>query len=106
MMLSSEPDATGTGAGGPRERKRRRGKRSDEATSATRVTSAEKIGFTAIAAPLIGYVVQDLKKPDSMVRSLVGGAIRKFLPEKSEQAKAIDIGDRVEVLESSDETQS
>ena len=105
-MLPREPDRTKTGAGGPRERKRRRGNRSGEATAATQATSAEKIGFTAMAAPLIGYVVQDLKKPDSIVRSLVGGAIRKFLPEEPGKPVAIDLTDKVEILESGDDKQS
>ena len=57
------------------------------------------IGFTSIAAPIIGYVVNDLRKPDSIVRGLVGGVIRKLLPPKSETLEAIDITDRVEILE-------
>ena len=57
------------------------------------------IGFTSIAAPIIGYVVNDLRKPESIVRGLIGGVMRKLLPPKSEKPEAIDITDKVEILE-------
>jgi len=61
--------------------------------------TGKTIGFTSIAAPIIGYVVNDLKKPDSLVRSLLSGAVRKLLPAKTEIVEAVDITDEVEIIE-------
>jgi len=61
--------------------------------------TGKAIGFTSIAAPIIGYVVNDLKKPDSIVRGLIGGVVRKLLPAKSGKVEVIDITDKVEILE-------
>jgi len=82
---------TGTGTGGRRQRKRLRGMFTGK--------TGKAIGFTSIAAPIIGYVVNDLKKPDSIVRGLIGGVVRKLLPAKSGKAEAIDITDKVEIIE-------
>ncbi|MFH1373362.1 MAG: hypothetical protein ABII79_06185 [bacterium] len=90
-MTPGKPDSAGTGAGGQRERKRSRGMFSGKAGKA--------IGFTSIAAPIIGYVVNDLKKPNSIVRRLIGGMVRKLLPAKTEKVEAIDITNEVEILE-------
>ena len=90
-MLPSKSDNVGSGAGGRRQRSRLRGM----LTSKTGKT----IGFTSIAAPIIGYVINDLKKPNSIVRSLISGAVRKLLPAKTEIVEAIDITDEVEIIE-------
>jgi len=81
----------GTGTGGRRQRKRLRGMFTGK--------TGKAIGFTSIAAPIIGYVVNDLKKPDSIVRGLIGGVVRKLLPAKSGKVEVIDITDKVEILE-------
>ena len=57
------------------------------------------IGLTSLAVPMIGYIVNDLQKPDSVIRGLVGAALRKMLPDRSKRADAIDITDKVEVLD-------
>ncbi|TET94500.1 MAG: hypothetical protein E3J26_04455 [Candidatus Zixiibacteriota bacterium] len=61
--------------------------------------TGKAIGFTSIAAPIIGYVVNDLKKPDSIVRGLIGGVVRKLLPAKSGKVEVIGITDKVEIIE-------
>jgi len=68
--------------------------------------TGKAIGFTSIAAPIIGYIVNDLKKPNSLVRGLIGSVARKLLPAKSEQAKVIDITDDVEILEDDSDKKS
>jgi len=80
----------GTGPGGRRQRKPLRGMFTGK--------TGKVIGFTSIAAPIIGYVVNDLKKPDSIVRGLIGGVVRKLLPAKSRKVEAIDITDKVDVI--------
>jgi len=82
---------TGTGPGGRRQRKRLRGMFTGK--------TGKAIGFTSIAAPIIGYVVNDLKKPDSIVRGLIGGVVRKLLPAKSGKVEVIGITDKVEIIE-------
>jgi hypothetical protein len=58
------------------------------------------IGISSIAAPIIGYVINDLKKPDSVVRGLIGGVVRRLLPGKTERVEAIDITEDAEIIDS------
>jgi len=92
-MTPSKSDSAETGTGGRRQRKRLRGMFTGK--------TGKTIGFTSIAAPIIGYVVNDLKKPNSIVRRLIGGAVRKLLPAKSQKVEAIDITNEVEIIEDS-----
>ncbi len=64
--------------------------------------TGKTIGLASIAAPVIGFVVNDLKKPDSVIRALTAATVRKLLPAKSDQPKAIDITDKVEIIEIND----
>ena len=91
-------DNAKTATGGGRQRKRMRGMFTGK--------TGKAIGFTSIAAPIIGYIVNDLKKPDSLVRGLIGSVARKLLPAKSEPAKVIDITDDVEILENDSDKKS
>jgi len=60
-------------------------------------------GITSLAAPVIGYVVNDLRKPDSTIRSLIGTAYNKLLSRKTVEHEAIDITDQVEIIEDNSE---
>ena len=93
-MTPIDSDNAGMGVGG-RQRKRMRGMFSSK--------TGKTIGFTSIAAPIIGYVINDLKKPNSIVRNLIGGAVRKLLPAKSEKVDAIDITNEIEIIENNNE---
>jgi hypothetical protein len=64
--------------------------------------TGKTIGLASIAAPIVGFVVNDLKKPNSVIRALVATTVRKLLPAKSDQPKAIDITDKVEIIEIND----
>ena len=64
--------------------------------------TGKTIGLASLAAPVVGFVVNDLKKPDSMIRALTAATVRKLLPARSAQPKAIDITDKVEITEVSD----
>jgi hypothetical protein len=83
------------GGSGRRERRRYRGLFETKAGKA--------IGISSIAAPLIGFVVNDLKKPDSIVRGLIGAAATKLLGTRSQRAKVIDITDKVKVVDDREE---
>jgi hypothetical protein len=91
IFMPGRFDNSGTFGGGRRRRNRLRGM----CTGRT----GKAIGFTSIAAPLIGYVVNDLKKPDSIIRGLIGRTADKLLALKSKKVEAIDISDKVEVIE-------
>ena len=93
--MPRESGDVGKGVGNPgRRRARLRGMFAGK--------TGRTIGFTSIAAPVIGYVVNDLRKPDSIIRGLIGGVVRKLLPEKSGRAEVIDITDKVEIIEKND----
>jgi hypothetical protein len=81
--------------GRPRGRRRLRGRFSGK--------TGKAVGITSVAAPLLGLVVNDLKKPDSMIRTFIGGATRKLLEKRTNKVKAIDITDKVEVVVSDTE---
>ena len=57
------------------------------------------IGFTSIAAPIIGYIVNDLRKPDSLIRALIGKVTKTFLERKTGKTEMIDITDKVAIIE-------
>lgn len=84
-------DDAGTGIGGRRQRGRMRGMLTGKTGKAA--------GFMSIVGPIIGYVVHDLKKPDSIIRGLIGRTVNKLLPAKAQRVETIDITDEVEILE-------
>jgi hypothetical protein len=57
------------------------------------------IGFSSLAAPIAGYIVNDLRKPDSVIRSLVAGAVSRLRVYVDSRAKKeLDIGDKAEIV--------
>jgi hypothetical protein len=64
--------------------------------------TGKTVGLASIAAPIVGFVVNDLKKPDSVIRALTAATVRKLLPAKTDRPKAIDITDKVEIIEIND----
>ena len=82
-------------SGGRRSRRRIRGFLSTK--------TGRTAGIATIAAPIIGYIVNDLKKPDSTVRALASRAIDGILTYRKKKVEAIDITDKVEIIE--DKTQ-
>ena len=78
-------------SGGRRSRNRVRGM--------LRGKTGKTVGIASIVTPVIGYVVNDLRKPDSVIRALVGRTVSRLLPARSKEVKAIDITDEVEILE-------
>ena len=61
--------------------------------------TGKTIGLASIAAPVIGYIVQDIRKPDSLIRELLGGTVKKLVAYRRKKTEAIDISDKVEILE-------
>ena len=85
----------GQGGGGRRLRNRVRGCLSGR--------KGKTAGIAAVMAPVVGYIVNDLRKPDSLIRSLVGKTARKLLTARTKEKKAIDITDKVQVVAGKDE---
>jgi hypothetical protein len=81
----------GTATGGRRRRNRLRGICTGRA--------GKTIGLTSIAAPVIGYIVKDLRRPDSIIRGFIGKAVNELLAMKSKKVEAIDISSRVEIID-------
>jgi len=91
VYMPKKFDDTGPGGGGRRQRGRMRGMFTGKTGKAA--------GFASIVGPIIGYVVHDLKKPDSIIRGLIGRTVNKLLPVRAQKVEAIDITDEVEILE-------
>jgi len=91
MQLSDSETSTGMGSRDRRRFRKRSGKDGG--------SKAKTFGFASIAVPIAGYVIKDLRKPDSIIRGLLGLAVAKFLPAKKEKKELIDITDKVEVIE-------
>jgi hypothetical protein len=60
--------------------------------------SGKTIGFTSIAVPVMGFVLNDIMKPDSVVRALARGVIEKLIPTKAEKTGSVEITGDVEIL--------
>ena len=56
-------------------------------------------GITSVAVPVLGLIINDLRKPNSVTRQLLDSVFNRFLKPKYEEVNVIDITDKVEVLE-------
>ena len=61
--------------------------------------AGKAVGFTSLAAPVIGFIINDLRKPNSFVRQLVGKVVNKLLESRNNKIEAIDITDKIKILE-------
>jgi hypothetical protein len=61
--------------------------------------TGKAVGYTSLVAPVIGFILNDLRKPNSLVRQLAGKVVNRFLESKPEKIEAIDITDQVELLD-------
>ncbi len=61
--------------------------------------SGRRAGLASLFVPLAGYVIQDLRKPDSTVKALAQRAYAYLTRTKIDRQKAIDPAGRVEVIE-------
>ena len=81
--------------------KKRRG--AGHETGSAQSSRSRKIGRTgslaSVGALLLTAAVRDLRKPDSLIRSLLGAAKQRFLTAKTTSKDAIDITDKVEVMD-------
>ncbi|MBN2226932.1 MAG: hypothetical protein JW763_06175 [candidate division Zixibacteria bacterium] len=62
--------------------------------------SGKWAGFSAIAAPIIGFVVHDLTKPNSLIRGLVSDLVAKYRASHPRVSEPIDITDQVDIVDS------
>ncbi|MDD3730895.1 MAG: hypothetical protein PHU88_00775 [candidate division Zixibacteria bacterium] len=60
------------------------------------------VGVTSLAVPLLGLIINDLRKPDSLSRQLVYGAVKKLRELKKPKIEMLDITDKVEISELTD----
>lgn len=65
--------------------------------------TGKAVGIVSLAAPVVGFIIKDLKKPNSITRQLVGKAVKKLLERKPKQVEVIDITDRAEITDITDE---
>ena len=85
------PDKTNsgtTGQGGQRLRKRLRGMLDTKA--------GKSLGIASVAAPIAGLIAHDLQKPDSVIRGLISGGVKRLLALK-DKISAIDISKHAEI---------
>ncbi len=94
-MQNMPDDYVGQGGDGQKFRKRARGCLSGK--------KGKTAGLAAFVAPLVGLVVNDLRKPDSLIRSLARKTVQKLLGVGTKGKEAIDITDKVEVVRGRDE---
>lgn len=64
-----------------------------------------KIAAGSVAATVVGAVVRDLSRPNSLIRGLVSVVRQKLLARRESRA-AIDLGDAVEVKIADDRTRN
>jgi hypothetical protein len=61
--------------------------------------TGKTVGIATVVAPLAGFLVNDLRKPDSVVRSAISAAAKKLALSGSKARKKLDISDKAEVVE-------
>lgn len=66
--------------------------------------TGKAVGITSLAVPLIGAAINDLYRPDSIIRKLAGRTIDRFLETTRKSAKMIDITDEVEIYDTDKRT--
>jgi hypothetical protein len=76
-------------------RRRRRRSRMAACLSGSR---GKVLGISSLAAPIAGYIVNDLRKPDSIIRNLVAVAVSRVRLSSIGVKKELDIGDRAEIV--------
>jgi hypothetical protein len=58
-----------------------------------------RIGFASFVVPLAGYVIQDLRKPDSTIKLIARRAYTYLSERRVDRAKRIDPAGRVEIID-------
>ncbi len=61
------------------------------------------VGISSLAAPVIGFIINDLRRPDSISRQLVSRVVKKLSGPKFREVEVIDITDEVEISESNNQ---
>ncbi len=78
-------------ASGGRVRRRMRGMMSSK--------TGKTVGIASLAAPILGYIISDLQKPNSTIRTLIGKTVNKLLESRIQKSEAIDITHEVEIID-------
>ena len=61
------------------------------------------VKYSSLVAPVVGIILNDLRKPNSLSRQLLGKAMNKLMERKYDKVEIIDITDKVEI---SDDTEN
>ena len=59
--------------------------------------TGKAVGYTSLVAPVIGFIINDLRKPNSIVRQLIGKIAKKLLESRYRKVEVIDINDKVDI---------
>ncbi len=59
------------------------------------------VKYSSLVAPVVGIILNDLHKPNSLSRQLLGKAMNKLLERNYEKVEVIDITDKVEISDDS-----
>ncbi len=60
------------------------------------------VTYSSLVAPVMGLILNDLRKPNSLSRQLLGKAMNKLLERKYEKVEVIDITDKIEISDDSE----
>jgi hypothetical protein len=82
MHMSAQTAGPGKG---PRGRRRRLGK------------GGKAVGLASLATPVAAFVVNDLRKPDSLIKAGVKTLVRYVTRRKLAAPESVDISDKIEV---------
>ena len=61
--------------------------------------TGKAVGIGSLAAPVLSWIVYDLRKPDSVIRTVLSHTIKRLLETPAKTQKALDITSQVEVIE-------
>ena len=61
--------------------------------------TGKTVGIASLAAPIVGYIISDLQKPNSTIRNLIGKTVNRLLETKFRKSEAIDITHEVEIID-------
>ena len=65
--------------------------------------TGQAVGVTSLVAPIIGLIINDLRRPDSISRQLIGKVVNKLTGPKYRKIDVIDITDEVEISDANNQ---
>ncbi len=59
--------------------------------------TGKAVGLSSLAAPVVSWIVYDLRKPNSVIRTVLTHTVKRLLSTPSNAQQALDITDKVEI---------